>query len=230
MGTFAKWLLAISILVTGCISSAFAYQFYGERFCSDPRIECIRVRPGDTWNALWPDPREQEIVRKLNRLGIALFPGLTVAVPKDLSSLDVMDVSPFRHYIRPPGRKMIIVDQKRLAWGAYDANGELVRWGPTSSGRGFCPDTNSRCRTPAGTFAIYEKRGAGCVSTKFPIGKGGAPMPYCMFFHGGYALHGSPTVPGFNASHGCVRLLYEDAKWLNQNFANVGTTVRVEPL
>ena len=26
------------------------------------------------------------------------------------------------------------------------------------------------------------------------------------YFTGGYALHGSPSVPGYPASHGCVRL------------------------
>ncbi len=50
-------------------------------------------------------------------------------------------------------------------------------------------------------------------------------MPYCMHFSGGYALHGSPTVPGYNASHGCVRLFTEDAKWLNQHFVDIGSTV-----
>jgi len=33
-----------------------------------------------------------------------------------------------------------------------------------------------------------------------------------MFFHGGFALHGSPSVPGYNASHGCVRLFDDDAE------------------
>jgi lipoprotein-anchoring transpeptidase ErfK/SrfK len=50
-----------------------------------------------------------------------------------------------------------------------------------------------------------------------------------MFFHGGYALHGSNDVPGYNASHGCVRLVTEDAKWLNTQFVNVGTRVIIKP-
>jgi lipoprotein-anchoring transpeptidase ErfK/SrfK len=35
-----------------------------------------------------------------------------------------------------------------------------------------------------------------------------APMPYSIFFHGGYAIHGTPHVGrlGQRASHGCVRL------------------------
>lgn len=60
-------------------------------------------------------------------------------------------------------------------------------------------------------------------------------MPYCMFFHGGYALHASPVVPGHHDSHGCVRLFLEDAKWLNEEFIELssdtqkGTTIVVNP-
>jgi lipoprotein-anchoring transpeptidase ErfK/SrfK len=39
-----------------------------------------------------------------------------------------------------------------------------------------------------------------------------------MYFHNGFALHGSYEVPGYNASHGCVRIFVNDAKWLNQDF------------
>ncbi len=52
-------------------------------------------------------------------------------------------------------------------------------------------------------------------------------MPYCMFFHGGYALHGSYELPGYNASHGCVRMYKADAEWLNQSFLRIGSKVIV---
>jgi len=48
-----------------------------------------------------------------------------------------------------------------------------------------------------------------------------------MYFHGGFALHGSYEVPGFNASHGCVRLFVPDAEWLNQDFTAGGQKVMV---
>lgn len=49
-------------------------------------------------------------------------------------------------------------------------------------------------------------------------------MPYCMFFHGGYALHGSYKVPGYDDSHGCIRLFIDDARWLNEEFVKIGIT------
>lgn len=118
---------------------------------------------------------------------------------------------------------LIKVDLRKLAWAAYDSQGYLVRWGPASGGKKYCPDIRRSCRTVTGTYTIYRKQGPGCRSSRFPVGRGGAPMPYCMHFHGGYAMHGG-NVPGYNASHGCVRLHYEDAQWLNQNFVQVGRT------
>ena len=46
-------------------------------------------------------------------------------------------------------------------------------------------------------------------------------MPFCMFFYHGYAMHAS-YLPGYHASHGCIRLFYEDAEWLNKNFVDMG--------
>jgi lipoprotein-anchoring transpeptidase ErfK/SrfK len=58
-------------------------------------------------------------------------------------------------------------------------------------------------RTPTGTFrpeslAVWHR------STIYS----GSPMPHAIFFHGGYAIHGSYETRhlGRPASHGCVRL------------------------
>ncbi|MBY0377334.1 MAG: L,D-transpeptidase [Gammaproteobacteria bacterium] len=127
------------------------------------------------------------------------------------------------------GSKIIIVDPNEHAWGAYGADGVLVAQGPASTGKGYCPDLGRACKTPAGSFTVYRKGGADCKSTIFPIPEGGAPMPYCMFFNGGYALHGSYDVPNYNASHGCVRMHPSDAAWLSQNFVTIGTKIQVLP-
>lgn len=119
---------------------------------------------------------------------------------------------------------IIKVDLGKLAWGAYNDQGDLVKWGPASGGKNYCPDIHRGCKTITGTYTIYKKQGPSCKSSRFPVKThGGAPMPYCMHFKGGYALHGG-NVPNYNASHGCVRLLFQDAQWLNQNFVRVGST------
>ncbi|EHL30252.1 hypothetical protein LDG_7762 [Legionella drancourtii LLAP12] len=54
-------------------------------------------------------------------------------------------------------------------------------------------------------------------------------MPYCMYFSKNYAIHGSYEVPNYNASHGCVRLIPSDARWLSRNFMKIGTKVIIKP-
>lgn len=131
------------------------------------------------------------------------------------------------------GNRVFIFSLGMHQWGAYDENGRLVQTGRASGGRGYCPDIHRGCHTPVGTFHVMSKGSAGCKSTRYPVRRngnnGGAPMPYCMFFTTNFAVHGSPDVPNYNASHGCVRVLPSAAQWLSSNFMRIGTTVIVWP-
>lgn len=193
--------------------------------CESENYTCKIIKKKESWASLFPDEEQRDIVMRINRMNTRLYPGLKIAIPNNLSN-DPLDYAPFEKQIDPPGQKIIMVSLSKLAFGAYDEEGSLQHWGPVSGGQGYCPDVGRRCNTAKGTFAIYHKGGAGCKSTRYPVGRGGAPMPYCMFFHGNFALHGSPNVPGYNASHGCVRMFTSDAEWLNQDFTS-GSRVRV---
>jgi lipoprotein-anchoring transpeptidase ErfK/SrfK len=128
------------------------------------------------------------------------------------------------------GRKVFVFDPKVTAWAAYDAEGNRVKTGSASGGKDFCEDIGRSCRTVTGSFKVYSKKGEDCTSSIYPIEThGGAKMPYCMHFNGGYSIHAAYEVPNYNASHGCVRVLPSAAKWLNENFVDVGTTVIVKP-
>jgi L,D-transpeptidase ErfK/SrfK len=192
---------------------------YGSGICDNSSLyDCYKVKKRDTWSKLFPDEENRDLVKRINRMNTPLERGMIIAVPENTDIVDMLAYAPFDNQISPPGKKVILVNFNKLAFGAYDEDGRLLHWGPISGGKGYCPDIGKRCNSPRGTFSIYNKEDRGCVSTKFPVGRGGAPMPYCMFFHGGFALHGSPQVPGYNASHGCIRMFTSDAKWLNQDF------------
>lgn len=143
----------------------------------------------------------------------------------------------FPKYVSPIGEKQIIVDPRMHKWAAYDEDGKLLRTGTATTGANYCRDIRKPCRTRVGTFRIDSLGAASCKSRKFPLPRGGAPMPYCMFFNGGQALHGSYEVVAANRSHGCVRLRVKDAKWLRFNFAEepsranerMGTLVVIRP-
>lgn len=205
--------------------SAHAHGSYGKKYCKLTNYTCVKVKRGDTWASLFPNAQQREIVRKVNRMNIGLRTGMTIAIPKNLSRITLLDVAPLPKKISPPKGKKIKVSLNQLAWGAYDANGHLINWGPISGGKKYCADVKRGCKTISGTFKVYRKQGAGCKSSKYPLGKGGAKMPYCMHFYRGFAMHGSNTVPGHHASHGCVRLFVSDARWLNQKFIQIGTRV-----
>ena len=132
-------------------------------------------------------------------------------------------------YTNLASNNTFVFNPRDLRWRAINDEGKVVRSGPGSGGRGYCPDIKRSCRTPSGTYNVMSKRGADCRSSRYPVGKGGAPMPYCMFFSKYYAIHGSPDVPNRNASHGCIRVKPQDAKWLHKNFIKIGTKVVVKP-
>jgi L,D-transpeptidase ErfK/SrfK len=221
----AMKLLVTVILISSLFifSEAFAHSPYSLTLCKDPNYTCVKVKRGQSWEDLIDDESGREMIQKLNRINTELYPGMVIAIPHDLNDTDMLKVSPFPHQREPLGRTTITVDLSLQAFGAYDAMGTLVRWGPVSGGRGWCPDIQRGCHTPLGTYYIISKGGPECVSSIYPVGVGGAPMPFCMYFRGGFALHGS-ELPGYNASHGCVRLFYDDAEWLNHDFVELGKT------
>jgi lipoprotein-anchoring transpeptidase ErfK/SrfK len=86
-------------------------------------------------------------------------------------------------------------------------------WPVSTARRGY--------HTPTGTFkpqslAVWHR------STIYS----GSPMPHSIFFHGGYAIHGSYETKylGRPASHGCVRLHPSNAAQLFSLVRKYGTS------
>ncbi len=207
-------------------------------WCQEQGYSCLRVKSGQSWKSLFPDQVERDIVMRINRTNRAIYGGIVIEVPDHLAMSNELDFSPLPRNIDAQSEKVIIVDLTVHAWGAYGADGSLVRWGPATGGSDWCRDIHRACRTKPGTFRVYSLGSSSCVSRKFPVPRGGAPMPYCMFFDGGQALHGSPgEVVRGNISHGCVRIYVNDAEWLRYDFVEGpnssnnyhGTKVVVKP-
>ena len=79
--------------------------------------------------------------------------------------------------------------------------------------------------TVTGVFKIYVKyRSASMTGSDYNLPN----VPYVMYFHEGYGLHGTYWHNNFGTpmSHGCVNLRTSDAAWLYE-FASVGTLVSV---
>ncbi|HEX8165634.1 MAG TPA: L,D-transpeptidase [Beijerinckiaceae bacterium] len=77
----------------------------------------------------------------------------------------------------------------------YVDGGLAYAWPVSTARRGY--------RTPAGHYRVQRMERM-WYSRKYEM----SPMPYSLFFRGGYAIHGTYSIRqlGRPASHGCVRL------------------------
>ena len=79
--------------------------------------------------------------------------------------------------------------------------------------------------TPVGTFRILDKEKFH-ISNKYPEPKGGAKMPYMLrLTNGGIAIH-QGYLPGYPASHGCIRVSKATAKKL-WYWTKIGVPVKI---
>ena len=155
--------------------------------------------------------RGQQRAKLVELLNRTLIPftniGDTLVIPTRFD-LDFCAYSPFPHHY--PGAKafdkLFIIDKNIQAWAAYEY-GNLVRWGVVSTGA-------EESRTPNGRFN-FNWKAEHRVSSLSPPGE-----PWDMYwvfnFHEARGIHihqyAMPT--GGPVSHGCVRLVEEDARWI----------------
>ncbi|MGC9194838.1 MAG: L,D-transpeptidase [Syntrophobacteraceae bacterium] len=135
----------------------------------------------------------------------------------DLSTSQTSIFVPLNFSIRPqilPERienisnlpKYILVDLGKQCLGLYEY-GALIHQFPACSGAQG---------TPARKFTILSKE-KDHYSTQYS----NAWMPYALRLFGNYYLHAG-ILPGYAASHGCIRLIYENAVFV-YDWAEVGT-------
>ena len=145
-----------------------------------------------------------EAILRINRLdlphvkqGAALIVPMVPATPAALSPFPATLPA---DATMPP--RLFVVSRRIQAFAAYES-GTLARWGPTSTGRKETP-------TPAGLFATNWKsklrRSSDNREWLLPW--------YVNFINAtGVSFH-QFALPGYPASHACVRLLDADARWI----------------
>ncbi len=99
----------------------------------------------------------------------------------------------------PARAATIAVDLSSQTMRVSSGEGEVV-WPISSARRGFT--------TPRGSYGV-QRLEVLHRSRKYH----NSPMPHSIFFHGGYAIHGTYAVGalGRPASHGCIRIAPENA-------------------
>ena len=153
--------------------------------------------------------RERYAILALNRLDSKnKWNSDTLVVPTKIDTT-LMSYSPFPMQldVLSDVKKFVAFSYEIQAYGVY-SNGVLVKWGPTSMGK------KSSQTTRGLTFVNWKKKLA--ISTV----KSEWKLPYNVNIHniGGIGWH-QYDLPGYPASHSCLRLLMNDAKWL-YNYAD----------
>ena len=106
------------------------------------------------------------------------------------------------------GANRVEIDLPRQVLFLWQGN-SLARILPVSTGTGkrYCVDgACARAVTPGGSFRVTRKILGLRVSR---LGQLYNPL----YFNGGIAIHGSNSVPGRPASHGCVRIPMSASRW-----------------
>jgi hypothetical protein len=163
------------------------------------------VNPAHKQRGLWPA-----------HLAIAGLAALVVAGDHAAARTGRTESSVESIQSRPAGEPvMAIVSLRDQRITIYDANGWMLR-APVSSGQ-------KGRETPAGIFSVLQKE-AEHYSNLYDD----AYMPHMQrITWSGIALHGGP-LPGYPASHGCIRMPYDFAARLF-DLTRVGMRVIVAP-
>jgi hypothetical protein len=150
------------------------------------------------------DADQIALLEKLNRTDAAHLARLKHLIVPNRWDLDQLAYSPMPQTV--PGLssqpKALVVDLSAQVFGAYES-GNLVRWGPVSSG-------DSRHQTPPGLYYLNWKARIRISSEN---DSWVMPWYFNISTKRGFGFH-QYTLPGKPASHGCVRLLVPDAKWV----------------
>lgn len=147
---------------------------------------------------------EKTLIFALNRMDARrLNEGDVIVIPDTLTG-NYMDYSPFPQTLQILDSipRTVLISQRIQVFALYE-NSKLIRWGPVSSGKQSTPTPNG---LHYGNYKAREK-----VSTVNPDWL----MPYYFNFMNfeGVGVH-QYSMPGYPASHACVRLRKEDAVYI----------------
>ncbi len=147
---------------------------------------------------------QQKVIYALNRIeGKSVRVGKNLVVPDTLFE-DIFNYAPFPKKLNTITDipKTVLISQRVQGFALYE-NGNLVKWGPVSSGKKSTP-------TPNGLhYANYKaKKKVSTVDESWLL-------PYYFNFMNfeGVGVH-QYALPGYPASHACVRLYMDDAQYI----------------
>jgi lipoprotein-anchoring transpeptidase ErfK/SrfK len=147
---------------------------------------------------------QQKIIAATNRLDVNKIRVKSALVIPDTLLLDFMQYSPFPEVLPNAETipKFILINQRIQLFAAYE-NGKIVQFGPVSTGRKSKQTPNKLYYT---NFKAKKKRST--VDGDWIM-----PWYFNISNFGGIGMH-QYALPGYPASHSCIRMYEENAFWV----------------
>lgn len=201
---FSVFALHVLLVFTGCNSKHVSEDDdWANNSYSPVAVKYVAYSKDSATSLLKSDSLHKLILCMINRVDVNYLTKVDTLIVPDTFVLDLFSYSPFpvRYKTLRPVKKMILYSQAIQAFGAYE-NGKLVKWGPISTGK-------ESTQTPSRLF-FTNWRAKETVST--------VDDEWIMQWYfnlgnkEGVSMH-LYEMPGYPASHACVRLLLPDAMW-----------------
>lgn len=150
------------------------------------------------------DATQLKIIAATNRIDINRIRIHATLIIPDTLLTDFTQYSPFPTTLNLPDSvtKFIIINKRIQLFAAYD-HGKLAQFGPVSTGKKTTPTTSGLF------YTNFKSR----LKTSTVNGQWKMPWYFNISNHGGIGLH-QYALPGYPASHSCVRMYEENAKWI----------------
>ncbi len=208
-------ILAVATLLLGMMALPFAAHAERSAPMSVDTVTSNYVKKDKAyWTRVWYEKQVKRgnYVKRGNRY-VKTGKGRKATVRKASAKRSSGAVSSSRSASGRVTAKVNLTNQRMTVY----QGGRVIHTWPVSSGR-------SGYTTPTGTWTVHRMHKE-YYSKKYD----NAPMPYAMFYHRGFAIHGTNAISrlGRPASHGCIRLHPDNAATLFSMIKRSGGTVKV---
>lgn len=144
------------------------------------------------------------IIAATNRIDVKRIRVKSNLIVPDTLLADFMQYSPFPETLNVTNHvpKFILINKRIQLFAAYD-HGKLAQFGPISTGKKSTP-------TPSG---LYYTNFKSKLKTSTVSGEWKMPWYFNISNFEGIGMH-QYALPGYPASHSCIRMYEENAKWI----------------
>lgn len=218
ISVYPLWMLFLFLCCTGCGSGrsntdTITKTSDSTSIKTEPSISELKIRYHldsirdkvelDSFKRQY-NPEQQKIIAAINRIDLSRIGIKCALVVPDTLLTDFSAYAPFPEQLDGADSisQLILINKRIQLFAAYE-NGKRVQSGPVSTGRKAKPTPNKLYYTN-----YKAKRKVSTVDGDWIM-----PWYFNISNNGGIGMH-EYTLPGYPASHSCIRMYRENAIWI----------------